>query len=74
MNVSQSTIRWILKPLAFVAGLLPFAWLIWAALTGNLSVNPLSDITHHTGDWTHPLHLHHAGDLAAPAAHGLELR
>jgi DMSO/TMAO reductase YedYZ heme-binding membrane subunit len=47
----QRTIRWVLKPLAFAAGLLPFAWLIWAALTGNLSVNPLSDITLHTGDW-----------------------
>lgn len=51
MNVSQPTIRWILKPLALIAGLVPFAWLIWAALTGNLSVNPLSDITLHTGDW-----------------------
>jgi methionine sulfoxide reductase heme-binding subunit len=51
VNVPQSTIRWVLKPLAFAAGLLPFAWLIWAALTGNLSVNPLSDITLHTGDW-----------------------
>jgi sulfoxide reductase heme-binding subunit YedZ len=51
VNVSQSTIRWLLKPFAFLAGLLPFAWLIWAALTGNLSVNPLSDITLHTGDW-----------------------
>ena len=51
MNVSQSSIRWILKPLAFIAALLPFAWLIWAALTNNLSVNPLSDITLHTGDW-----------------------
>ena len=49
--MSQRTIRWVLKPLAFAAGLLPFAWLIWAALTGNLSVNPLSDITLHTGDW-----------------------
>ena len=52
MNVSQSTIRRVLKPLAFVAALLPFAWLIWAAVTNNLSVNPLSDITLHTGDWT----------------------
>jgi sulfoxide reductase heme-binding subunit YedZ len=52
VNISQRTIRWILKPLAFIAGLLPFAWLIWAAVTGNLSVNPLSDITLHTGDWT----------------------
>ena len=48
---SNQTVRWILKPLAFAAGLLPLAWLIWAATTGHLSVNPLSDITLHTGDW-----------------------
>jgi methionine sulfoxide reductase heme-binding subunit len=47
----NQTVRWILKPLAFAAGLLPLAWLIWAATTGHLSVNPLSDITLHTGDW-----------------------
>jgi sulfoxide reductase heme-binding subunit YedZ len=46
------TIRWVLKPLAFAGGLAPAAWLIWAALTGGLSVNPLSDITNHTGLWT----------------------
>jgi sulfoxide reductase heme-binding subunit YedZ len=51
VNVSQSTIRWILKPLAFLAALAPFVWLVWAALTNNLSANPLSDITLHTGDW-----------------------
>ena len=51
MNVSQATIRRILKPLAFLAGLAPFVWLVWATLTSNLSVNPLSDITLHTGDW-----------------------
>lgn len=51
MNVSLATIRRILKPLAFLAGLAPFVWLVWAALTNNLSVNPLSDITLHTGDW-----------------------
>jgi sulfoxide reductase heme-binding subunit YedZ len=52
VNVSNQTIRWVLKPLAFAAGLAPFGWLVWAAATGNLSVNPLSDITLHTGDWT----------------------
>jgi sulfoxide reductase heme-binding subunit YedZ len=41
-----------LKILAFAAGLLPLIWLVWAAFTGNLSVNPLSDITLFTGDWT----------------------
>lgn len=45
-------LRWVLKPIAFAAGLAPLGWLVWAALTGHLSVNPLSDITLFTGDWT----------------------
>ena len=49
---SNQAIRWVLKPLAFVAGLAPLGWLVWAGFTGNLSVNPLSDITLFTGDWT----------------------
>ena len=51
MNVSNTTIRWVLKPAAFLLGLAPLGWLLWAIVTGNLSVNPLSDITLHTGDW-----------------------
>lgn len=42
----------VLKVLTFVASLGPLSWLIWAALTGNLSANPLSDITNETGVWT----------------------
>jgi sulfoxide reductase heme-binding subunit YedZ len=42
----------VLKPLVFVAALGPAGWLVWAALTGNLSANPLSDITNETGVWT----------------------
>jgi sulfoxide reductase heme-binding subunit YedZ len=42
----------ILKPIAFIASLLPCAWLVWAALTGHLSANPLSDLTNETGVWT----------------------
>src|SRR5258706_1249113 len=45
------TIR-ALKPLVFIASLGPVAWLVWAALTGNLSANPLSDLTNETGVWT----------------------
>jgi sulfoxide reductase heme-binding subunit YedZ len=52
MLVSDRTLRFILKPLAFIAALGPLAWLIWAFLTDNLSVNPLADITSHTGTWT----------------------
>ena len=46
MRISQ------LKVLVFVAALGPVSWLVWAALTGNLSPNPLSDITNETGVWT----------------------
>jgi sulfoxide reductase heme-binding subunit YedZ len=44
-------VPFVLKPLAFAASLGPAAWLVWAALTGNLSVNPLSDLTNETGVW-----------------------
>ena len=45
-------IRFVLKPLAFLAGLGPASYLTWAALTNHLSVNPLSDVTNETGVWT----------------------
>jgi methionine sulfoxide reductase heme-binding subunit len=45
------TVR-LLKVLVFVASLGPAAWLVWAIVTGNLSPNPLSDITNETGVWT----------------------
>jgi methionine sulfoxide reductase heme-binding subunit len=48
---SQQAVRVILKPVVFVAALGPVAWLTWAGLTGNLSVNPLSDLTNETGVW-----------------------
>ena len=57
-------IRGLLKPALFVAALVPavtLAYLTWGAfngtqsawpaLTGNLSANPLEDVTHRTGDW-----------------------
>ena len=63
MTENQIT-RWLLKPAVFIAALVPAAILIyltwtayrgspsaWPALTGNLSANPLEDITHRTGDW-----------------------
>jgi sulfoxide reductase heme-binding subunit YedZ len=42
----------VLKPALFAAALVPAGWLVWAGLTGNLSVNPLADITAETGIWT----------------------
>ena len=52
MRIPDRAIRWVFKPLVFAASLGPLAWLVWAALTGNLSPNPLSDITNETGVWT----------------------
>ncbi len=52
MRLSDRTVRFVLKPVVFLASLAPFAWLVWAAATGNLSANPLSDLTNETGVWT----------------------
>ena len=52
MRTPDNVVRWGFKPLAFLASLGPVAWLVWAALTGNLSANPLSDLTNETGVWT----------------------
>jgi sulfoxide reductase heme-binding subunit YedZ len=41
-----------LKIAVFLAALGPAAWLAWALATGNLSANPLSDVTNETGVWT----------------------
>jgi methionine sulfoxide reductase heme-binding subunit len=50
--MSDHTVRFILKPLVFLVSLGPAAWLTWAAVTGNLSANPLGDLTNETGVWT----------------------
>jgi sulfoxide reductase heme-binding subunit YedZ len=42
--------RWI-KPIVFLACLLPLARLGWKGYTGNLGANPIEVITHSTGDW-----------------------
>jgi methionine sulfoxide reductase heme-binding subunit len=52
LKIPDRIVRWVFKPVVFAASLGPFAWLVWAALTGNLSANPLSDLTNETGVWT----------------------
>ena len=44
-------IRWLAKPAVFLASVAPSAWLAWAALHGQLSANPLADLTNETGVW-----------------------
>lgn len=45
-RLSQSS-KW----LVLLLGLMPFFSLVWDSVTGGLSVNPVEDITHRTGDW-----------------------
>jgi sulfoxide reductase heme-binding subunit YedZ len=52
LKIPDRVLRWALKPVVCIASLGPFGWLVWAALTGNLSANPLSDLTNETGVWT----------------------
>ncbi len=40
------------KTLVFCLCLVPALVLVWDSVTGGLSVNPIEDITHRTGDWT----------------------
>lgn len=42
----------LVKPIVFVACLGPAAWLVAAAMTGGLGVNPIETVTHETGVWT----------------------
>ena len=43
--------RRVIKPLVFVGLLVPAALLVRDAFTGNLSANPIEDITHRLGWW-----------------------
>jgi sulfoxide reductase heme-binding subunit YedZ len=40
------------KPVLFIAALLPFAWLLYGAITENLGANPAEYLIRSTGDWT----------------------
>jgi len=40
-----------LKPIVFIASLLPLAWLVFALFTDNLGANPIEAVTRSLGDW-----------------------
>ncbi|WP_114968939.1 sulfite oxidase heme-binding subunit YedZ [Rhodoferax ferrireducens] len=40
------------KPLVFGLSLLPFCWLLYAAVTNQLGANPAEALSRSTGDWT----------------------
>lgn len=41
----------VIKPAAFIACLLPLAWLCWDAYMHQLGANPVEKISHRTGEW-----------------------
>lgn len=42
----------IAKPVLFFLSLLPFCWLLYAAITNQLGANPAEALVRATGDWT----------------------
>lgn len=45
-------VRFVAKPLLFVAALIPLALLADRALSDNLGANPIETLNRYTGDWT----------------------
>lgn len=40
------------KPLVFIFGLSPLAWLCWLIGQGQLGANPVETLSHYSGDWS----------------------
>ena len=49
--VGQPWLRWVVKPLVFLACLIPFLLLLRGVLDGDLGANPLERVTDVTGQW-----------------------
>jgi methionine sulfoxide reductase heme-binding subunit len=45
-------LRWVVKPVLFIACLVPLAGLVWDGMNANLGANPVETIRLFTGDWT----------------------
>ena len=52
LSLSKALLHPAAKPLVFVLCLLPFAWLLFAAITNQLGANPAEALVRSTGDWT----------------------
>jgi len=52
MALARALLHPAAKPLVFVLSLLPFAWLLYGAITENLGANPAEYLSRATGDWT----------------------
>ena len=50
--VARALVHPAAKPLVFLLALLPFAWLLYGAITNNLGANPAEYLSRATGGWT----------------------
>ena len=49
---TDKTIRYVFKPVLFLACLVPFIALVIGAVNNTLGTNPVETMTHETGEWT----------------------
>ncbi len=49
--IANQTIRWVLKPVVFLAALIPFGLLLRGLLLSDLGADPLAELTNETGVW-----------------------
>lgn len=52
LRVKTLLLHRLAKPLVFGVSLLPFCWLLFAAMTNQLGANPAEALSRSTGDWT----------------------
>jgi sulfoxide reductase heme-binding subunit YedZ len=52
MTLARALLHPAAKPVLFVLGLLPFAWLLYGAIAGDVGANPQEYVIRATGDWT----------------------
>jgi methionine sulfoxide reductase heme-binding subunit len=52
VRTSKLLLKPFAKPVLFVASLLPFAWLLYGAITDNLGANPQEHLIRSLGDWS----------------------
>ena len=51
MSSADKQVGFVIKPVAFILALVPFAYLVYGAFTDNLGTNPVETMTHETGEW-----------------------
>jgi sulfoxide reductase heme-binding subunit YedZ len=52
VKVAKALVHPLAKPIVFALALLPFAWLLYGAVTNNLGANPQEHLIRSLGDWT----------------------